>query len=77
MILLVLDLCQKNLNTMYYTNYDEFANQLDDMVCDGGLREEMGKLGVQYVDRYYRWDKIIDSFSQMVEKVSDKAERKE
>ena len=47
------------------------------MVCDGGLREEMGKLGVQYVDRYYRWDKIIDSFSQMVEKVSDKAERKE
>ena len=31
----------------YYTNYDEFANQLDDMVCDGGLREEMGKLGVQ------------------------------
>ena len=37
----------------------------------------MGKLGVQYVDRYYRWDKIIDSFSQMVEKVSDKAERKE
>ena len=61
----------------YYTNYDEFANQLDDMVCDGGLREEMGKLGVQYVDRYYRWDKIIDSFSQMVEKVSDKAERKE
>lgn len=61
----------------YYTNYDKFANQLDDMVCDGGLREEMGKLGVQYVDRYYRWDKIIDSFSQMVEKVSDKAERKE
>lgn len=61
----------------YYTNYDEFAKQLDDMVGDSGLRDEMGKLGVQYVDRYYRWDKIIDSFSQMVEKVSDKAGRKE
>lgn len=61
----------------YYTNYDEFAKQLNDMICDSKMREDMGKHGVQYVDQYYRWDKIIDSFSQMVEKVSDKAGKKE
>lgn len=60
----------------FYVNFDQFAKQLDDIIYDSELRNKMGKLGIQYVDHYYRWDKIIDSFSQMVEKVSDKAGRK-
>lgn len=69
--------CEVSKAGFYYESYDEFVASLNKLLNDSELRLKMGKLGAEYVAQYYSWDKIIGLFSDIVEKISYKAVRKE
>lgn len=63
--------CIRSNAGLYYRDYFEFEGTLNYLLNRTELRKQMGELGVEYVEKNYRWDKIVDRLSQMVEMVGE------
>ncbi len=57
--------CRKSNAGLYYENYYEFEGALNYMLEHEDVRSEMGRLGREYVDTYYRWDIVVDKLTNL------------
>ncbi len=69
----LVDHCQRSNAGLYYSDRDEFVESLNLLMADGNLRAAMGRNGQDYVQRFYRWDVILDKYEQMIRKIQEAA----
>jgi glycosyltransferase involved in cell wall biosynthesis len=48
-----------------YRGYAEFEAALDMLLADAALRQEMGARGRAYVERWCRWDRVLDDLERL------------
>jgi len=51
---------------LYYHNYDEFARALEYMLANGSVTTELGHQGLDYVEREYRWPRVIEKIEDLL-----------
>jgi glycosyltransferase involved in cell wall biosynthesis len=49
-----------------FTGYASFEVILDRLLDDASLRERLGQAGYDYVDRHYRWPRILSRYAEFV-----------
>lgn len=54
--------CQRSAGGLWYRNVYEFAECLNALATNSGLRERLGASGYDYVLRTYCWDKVEKSY---------------
>ncbi|MEK4734054.1 glycosyltransferase family 4 protein [Paenibacillus sp. FSL L8-0641] len=59
--------CERGNAGLYYTSYEEFKACLDLISDEKSLRERMGENGVTYVEQFYNWDAIKESYVIAIE----------
>ncbi|MNW49329.1 hypothetical protein D3C74_267410 [compost metagenome] len=59
--------CERGNAGLYYTSYEEFKACLDLISGEKSLRERMGENGVTYVEQFYNWDAIKESYVIAIE----------
>ena len=59
--------CVQSNGGLYYTNYYEFEGCLDFILNHKDICDLMGENGLNYVDKNYRWEVIINKLSMMIE----------
>ena len=55
---------------MWFTGYGTFEGAVDRLVGDGKLRSAMAEAGRQYVDRLYRWPRLIGRYADFLTSVA-------
>ena len=45
---------------LYYQNFDEFARCLDYLLGHPDIASQLGRQGLEYVDREYRWPRVME-----------------
>lgn len=68
------DHCILSNGGLYYTSPEEYFACADFLMKNQKIRIQMGKNGRRYQKEYYRWDKIIDKLSVLIENVANPAE---
>jgi glycosyltransferase involved in cell wall biosynthesis len=53
-----------------YRGYAEFEAALDLLLEDGGLRASMAAAGRRYVETHYNWDRVLDRYEGLLEKLA-------
>ncbi len=61
--------CTKGNAGLYYKNYYEFAESINYYRSHENERKIIGSQGSQYVETYYKWDKIIDRLNTLIDEV--------
>lgn len=61
--------CIRSGAGLYYTNYDEFAAELDYMLNHPEVRREMGESGYRFVKYGYSWDVVINNITSLIEEI--------
>ena len=51
---------------LYYHNYDEFARALEYLLEHRAVAAELGRQGLEYVDREYRWPRVIQKIEDLL-----------
>jgi glycosyltransferase involved in cell wall biosynthesis len=51
---------------LYYHNYDEFARALEYLLANGDVAIELGRQGLAYVNREYRWPQVIAKIEDLL-----------
>src|SRR5215831_8030987 len=51
---------------LYYHNYDEFAHALEYLLSHRDLATELGRQGLDYVDREYRWPHVMSRIEELL-----------
>src|SRR5262245_26521729 len=51
---------------LYYHNYDEFARALEYLLHHRDVAAELGRQGLEYVDREYRWPHVIGKIEDLL-----------
>src|SRR5262245_6544066 len=51
---------------LYYHNYDEFARALEYLLANGSVTTELGRQGLDYVEREYRWPSVIEKIEDLL-----------
>jgi glycosyltransferase involved in cell wall biosynthesis len=51
---------------LYYHNYDEFARALEYMLANGSVTTELGRQGLDYVEREYRWPHVMEKIEELL-----------
>ena len=51
---------------LYYHNYDEFAHALDYLLSHRDVAVELGRQGLDYVEREYRWPRVIEKVEDLL-----------
>ncbi len=54
---------------LYYGNYDEFAGTLSYLLAHPGIRAQMGRQGLAYVEREYRWPTVMSRIEALLAEV--------
>jgi glycosyltransferase involved in cell wall biosynthesis len=54
---------------MYASNEEEYKEKIGELYKDEALRQEMGKIGREFVERDYRWEKIVKKMECLLEEV--------
>lgn len=54
---------------LYYRNFDEFARALSLLLTDAGVARQLGRQGLAYVDREYRWPQVIQKIDEFLARV--------
>jgi glycosyltransferase involved in cell wall biosynthesis len=52
---------------MSFSNFGEFAAVVDRLVDDPRAAALLGERGRSYVDRWFRWPKIVDRYATFIE----------
>ena len=60
---------------LYFENYDEFAATTHYLFSNPGVTRRMGANGRGYVLRNYTWDKIVEAYAGVMERVARREER--
>jgi glycosyltransferase involved in cell wall biosynthesis len=58
---------------IWFDGYGSFEVAVDRMVGDADLAAHMGQAGRNYVDRLYRWPRLIGRYQSFLEGVADRA----
>jgi glycosyltransferase involved in cell wall biosynthesis len=58
---------------LYYQNYDEFARALDLLLGRPEIAKQIGQQGLAYVEREYRWPRVIHRIEQLLAAMGSKA----
>ncbi|HEX7793834.1 MAG TPA: glycosyltransferase family 4 protein [Vicinamibacterales bacterium] len=61
---------------LYYHNYDEFAHALDYLLSHRDVAVELGRQGLDYVDREYRWPHVIEKIEALLAQLQVQQARK-
>jgi len=51
---------------LYYRDYDEFAHSAGRLLSDADLARRLGRQGLDYVDREYRWPQVLAKLSRLL-----------
>jgi glycosyltransferase involved in cell wall biosynthesis len=51
---------------LYYRTYDEFARALDFMLGHPDVARQLGRQGLAYVDRHYRWPRVMATIESLL-----------
>lgn len=57
--------CLNGRGGLFYSNYEEFEESLNLFIKDSKLRRTMGENGLQYVQEFYSWPKIIKKYGKL------------
>jgi len=49
-----------------YVGFAEFEGALEMLLADPGLADAMGRAGLAYVEREYRWDVVLDRYERLL-----------
>jgi glycosyltransferase involved in cell wall biosynthesis len=52
---------ERSGGALYYQNYDEFATALDILLRQPELARDLGRSGLEYIDRVYRWPHVMET----------------
>jgi glycosyltransferase involved in cell wall biosynthesis len=52
---------QRANGALYYRSFDEFASGLDRLLAERDLADALGRNGLEYVDREYRWPHVMQT----------------
>ena len=63
--------CLKSNGGLYYMNYDEFEGCLDYLQKRLGIYTQMKESAKEYVDKFFKWDVILDHFRDIISYVSN------
>ena len=56
---------------LYYQGSNEFVKMLRFLITKHDIRNQMGKNGLDFVNRNYRWDIVINKLRNFIEKEQD------
>ena len=59
--------CRRSAAGMSFSNFGEFAAVVDRLVDDPRAAALLGERGRSYVDRWFRWPKIVDRYATFIE----------
>ena len=51
---------------LYYHNYDEFARALEYLLANGEVALQLGRQGLDYVSREYRWPHVMEKIEDLL-----------
>ncbi len=51
---------------LYYNNYDEFARGVEYLLAEPGAAAQMGRQGLAYIEREYRWPTVMAKVEQLL-----------
>jgi glycosyltransferase involved in cell wall biosynthesis len=58
---------------LYYRDYDEFAAALEYLLAHHDVARELGRQGLEYVDREYRWPYVMARINSLLKQVGQAA----
>ncbi len=61
--------CRRSGAGLIFAGFGEFEAVVDRLSRDGRLRDRLGGRGRDYVDRWFRWPRVIDRYAAFVESV--------
>ena len=61
--------CRRSGGGLSFAGFGEFEAELDRLLGDEQLRRRLGARGRAYVDRWFRWPRVIDRYATFVESV--------
>src|SRR6266850_8139927 len=59
--------CLRSNAGLFYGDGDEFAEALQRLVDDPGLRRALAEAGRRYVEASYRWPLVLDRYRALIE----------
>ncbi len=62
--------CRNSGGGLSFSGYAEFEASVDLVVTDDDARSRLGQRGRSYVDRWFRWPRVIDRYAAFVETVA-------
>jgi glycosyltransferase involved in cell wall biosynthesis len=62
--------CRRSGGGLWYDGYATFDMALDRLVRDPTLRRALAGAGGAYVERFYRWDTVVDRYAHFLERVA-------
>jgi glycosyltransferase involved in cell wall biosynthesis len=65
--------CRRSGGGLCFAGFGEFEVLVDRLAGDAELRHRLGRRGRAYVDRWFRWPRIVDRYARFVETVVDAA----
>lgn len=67
--------CRRSGGGLTFAGYGEFEAALDLFAGDASARSSFGQRGRTYVDRWFRWPRVIDRYAQFIEAVVEASRR--
>jgi len=61
--------CVRSNGGLYYADRDEFVECLTLLVADEPLRAALGRNGLEYVRKSYRWDVVLGTYERLFAKI--------
>jgi glycosyltransferase involved in cell wall biosynthesis len=58
---------------LYFRNYDEFAHAVEYLLEHPDVARQLGRQGLEYVDRHYRWPLVIARIEQLLASVGERS----
>lgn len=58
---------------LFYRNYDEFERCISVLLENPGLADELGRQGLAYVEREYRWPTVVAKVNEVIAQVAARA----
>jgi glycosyltransferase involved in cell wall biosynthesis len=57
---------------LYYRTYDEFSRALDYLLEHSDVAERLGRQGLAYVDREYRWPQVMAKIESLLTSLGER-----